>query len=993
MNTLRLTVGLTLLTGFSTLAAPPNPPRPPLPTPTRSAQAAFSEAQAAYTAGDWAKAFELFQSFEKLYPFSAARPDSIYYQGWCLASQTRHSEAINTLQRLITTFPDNVLVPEALLKQAECYRESQQGPKAIETYRKFQQQFSRHEMLPQAFLGEAWATYKNGDPASAKKIIRAVQQRYYDNAGVQLDALFLLGQVYTDEKDYQNANKVYREITKQRANPRATEALYLAAESMFSRAEQLGRDGNAADSKTAYRDAIGYFRGVRSKAALLESLQREIDQVNTLRAQLGYEAVQRRVESAKRLIAQIKDRPDLRVLALFRVANCYQALEMPEESSVVYQYLLDKYPNDRAAEQIWFGLIQTLNQRGLNQKAATLSDDFKKKFPNAGGTESVQLMQAEALFHQLRYKDALAAYATAITSTKNQPTVELIEFRIATCYFNLEDFAKARDAFADFSEKRPAATIRPDALFFLGLTHYEIANRSSDTNVARPNLEAGIKAYEEIRAKHPTYDKVPLATFRLGYLFSYLGVYDNANYDKAIATFNEFITKWPKQPEVPEAWYQIARNHLAAGRYSETIAPYTAVVEKFPDHDLASFAAWEIATAYASMKPPKTAEMLEALRRFVQKYPQHAKVGDALYAIATELETEKRFDEAIPVYQEIINRALAAGSLTDDARNASVSAVVHITGILELRNDPKTVVADLEQFITKFSADPAAVRTLVGQVASVYKKNRLNADGNTKLEQLAQQFAANAAIRQACVISMADLAVTERNLTRANALVVRLLADPEKDKLPVPGLLLIGNVSLKLDKHAQAKESFENAIAAAANEPKIQAVATAGLGQALLGLKQYDPAQETLEKALADSQLPPSTRTEAELALAKVYEVKNRPEDAIKLYRPIAVGKGEPAFEAASKLGNIYFNLVSPDAMKTQTNKMAALSYYARLLFAPPGPMTDEAAYRSAECHEALGNREQACTTFQSYLKRFPTGQFVEPAKEKVRKLCAPKSP
>ncbi len=387
------------------------------------------------------------------------------------------------------------------------------------------------------------------------------------------------------------------------------------------------------------------------------------------------------------------------------------------------------------------------------------------------------------------------------------------------------------------------------------------------------------------------------------------------------------------------------------------------------------------------MKPAKMAEFVEALRAFVKKYPSHPKVGDALSAIAVELETEKRFDEAIPAYREIINRALATETLTDEARNGAIYAMLRISGILEQRNDPKLVVADLEQFIQKFANDPVAARALVNQVQSVYKKNKLAADGMAKLEQLAQQYAANAAIRHAAVVGMIDLA----DDARANALVVRLLADPDKDKLPPPALVSIGEISLKTEKFAQAKENYEKALASAGDDAKVQTVANTGLGQALYGLKEYDAAQEAYLKALSDKQNAPLIKGIADIGLGEVYEAKGKINEALPLFQQHATDKGPMGFKAAFKAGNILFNTVSPDAMQTKTNKIAALSYYARLLFAPPSPMSEEAAYRSGECHEALGNPAQACAMFQSYLKRFPTGKFVDDAKAKIRKVCPTK--
>ena len=1000
-----------MLAGVAGFAQAPKPAAPAAPAALATGPGeAFKKAQAVYQEGDWVAALKAFQDFEKQFSFSLAVPDAIFYQGWCLANQSRNQEAANVFQRLITGYTNNVLVAEAMLKQAECYRELKDAKRAIELYRTFQTRYPNHDLLSQAMLGEAWANFKSGNLPAAKNIINAARQRFANNPSAALDALFLLGQIYTEDKDFAAANKVYRLITQQRANPRATEALYLAAEAMFSRGEAFLKDGKTDEGRQAYRDAINYYSGVRSKSTLVDLVQKDLDKLKASQGRImaetgSIEVWQSRYDAQKRLLAQVKERPDLRVLALFRVANCYQALNMPEEASVVYQFLRERYPDDRAAEQIFFGLIQTLTQRGQMEKANAETENFKAKYPKSLLLNNASLIQAEAQFGQKQYKEALANYEKSLATSNDTATVETIEFRMATCYFNLEDFEKARAAFEGFTKKHTDSKICPDALFFLGLTLYEIANRSNDPKIAQPNIADAIKAYEEIRAKHLQYDKLPLVTFRLGYLYSFAGAYDRdpagkltstTNFDKAIATFQEFLQKWPDYKGsddkliAPEAMYQVARNHLAAERYPDAIAAYKAFIEKFPDHELAPYAALEIGTTFATAG--KKSEMVEAFRFYVQKYPNHAKVGDVMYAIATELETEKRTDEAIMAYRDIINRALAAGAITDEARNAAISAQLHISSLLEQRNDPKIVVTDCETFLSKFANDATAARTMISQIASMYRKAHLVNDAYTKLEQISQQYQLNTTIRHACVISLIELAVGEKDYARANGAVARMLADPDRDKLPASGFLAIGNVSLKTDKFAQAKENYDRVLAAAGNDQKIATLANLGIGQALIGLKQFDAAQAALEKALADTQNCP--RAEAQLALAKVLEANSKTDTnnltkAVELYSTVMSGRGDITFEAAFQLGNIFFNMVS-DPGKVKENKKLALAYYARLLFAT-GPMAEEAAYRSAECHAALGAVERACPAFQSYLKRFPSGKFVDEAKANIAKLCAGK--
>ncbi|MEI8314058.1 MAG: tetratricopeptide repeat protein [Verrucomicrobiota bacterium] len=1002
---LSLLVGSALMfAGAKGFAQAPKPPATSVPPVIVDGPAeAFKKAQTVYQSGDLVAALVAFQAFEKKFPFSLALPDAIYYQGWCLASQARHQEAVNVFQRLITGYVNNALVAEAILKQAECCRELKDDKRAIELYRTFQARYPKHELLSQAVLGEAWANFKAGNLPAAKVIINAARQRFADNPAAALDAWFLLGQIYTEDKDYAAADKVYRLITKQPPNPRTTEALYLAAEAMFNRGEALFKDGKTDEGRQAYRDAITYYNGVRTKLELVDLVQKNVDKLRAnqgrIVAESGLEAWQSQFDAVKRSLAQVKERPDLRVLALFRVANCYQALYMPEEASVIYAFLRDRYPAAKAAEQIYFGLVQTLQSRGQKEQADAEADAFKKKYPNSGVGNNIALVQAEAQFADHKYKEALDNYEKARAASKDAATVETIEFRMATAHFNLEDFETARTAFASFAQKHPDSKIRPDALFFLGLTHYQVANRSTDPKIAQPNIASAIEAYEEIRTKHVQYDKLPMVTFRLGYLYSFAGAYDRdadgkltttANFDKAIAIFQEFLQKWPdyKDPEgkllAPEALYQIGQNHLSAGRYPDAITAYKALIDKFPDHDLAPYAAKEIGENYYLLKKP--AEMIEALRFYVLKYPSHSKAGDALYVIASELENQKRYDESIMAYRDIINRALAASTLTDEARNAAISAQLHISSLLE-RNEPKTVVADCETFLGKFAGDTVAARTMISQIASIYRKARLIPDAYAKLEQLSQQYQLNTTIRHACVISLIELAIGEKDYTRANGAVARMLADPERDKLPASGFLAIGNVSLKTEKFAQARENYERVLIAAGNDQKFATLANLGIGQALIGLQQFTAAQVPLEKALADTHNCP--RAEAQLALAKTLEATGKTEKAVELYSIVMSGRGDVTFEAAYRLGNIFYNMVS-DPAKVKENKKLALAYYARLLFAT-GPMAEEGAYRSAECHAALGVMERACPAFHSYIKRFPAGRFVDEAKANIAKLCAPK--
>jgi TolA-binding protein len=986
----------------------------PAPAASSPSDVAFTAATQLFTDGKYPDALAALQKFERDFKFSTALPQVIYYEGWCWFNLRRYTEASNVFDRLLKTYPAASIVPETILKRAECFRELKNYPVAAGLYHDFQVKFPKHELMPQAMLGEAWMRYRQKDLAGAKVLVQGVRDQFPDNAVTNLDALFLLGQIFNDEKNFDGARALYKQIAAQRANPRATEGLYLAGQSMY----EAGR----------YADAITYFQRVDSKAQLLDNIQTQTEQLRAsipkVMAQGGSPAdVQARIQSLDQLADQIRKQPDLRTLALLRIANCYQQLAKPQEAAVVYRYLLVEYPADKLAEDAEFGLIQTLTESGRSEEANAETEQFKKNYPKSLLLENASFVQAEALYGSKQYQHALDHYLKFRAAAKDPQLIESTDFRIAACYYGLGQYDKALDAFAAFIQEYPQSKSVPDALFRLGRAHFEIADKSTDPKIAQPALAEAIKDFEKILAAYPESELLPDVTFQLGYLYSYLGAYDKdasgkltntANFDKAIASFQDFVKRWPDhqtaeaKPLAPEAVYQIARNQFSLQHYDDAIASYKDLIQRYPDSELAPFAAYEIGTTlYTAHKP---AEMIAAFRDYATKYPNHAHVGDALYAIGSELEEEgnalaakgqtaeaaKRFDDAVAAYRDVISRAASADKLSDQMRNAAVAAEVRIAAMLVDQNKLKDAVTDYLAFLAKFASDPVAARQMVGQIAELYRKAKLLPDAYAALDQLTTQYQQNSAIRIAAVTSAIELALGEKDFARASAAAQKLSADPEKDKLPAVSYLAIGNAYLKTEHFDEARASFQKLLSLYPDETRTLPAAQVGLGNALLGLKNYDEAEAAFNKMIAATPQSPA-RPDADLGLAKVYEARGAGQSlkapgnvkAVDLFNSaMRNGRGDTSFEAAYHLGTMFFN-AKDDPQKEKDSKKLALAYFLRLLFAT-GPMAEEAAYRTGQCQEALGNAQGACNAYQAYERRFPNGTFAQDAKAKVASLCAP---
>jgi TolA-binding protein len=949
---------------------------------------AFNDARQLYDNGKTAEALASFQAFEAQHAFSTAIPQAIYFQGWCWASLRQYQQAISAFTRLIHGYPTAAVVPAAMLKQAECYRELENYAKAIEVYRQFEIKYPKHELLPQALLGEAWAVFKQNDLKNSQDILEKVRAQFGNDPASSLDALFLLGQILTAEKNYDDARQVYRQIAAQRDNPRVSEAFYLAGEAMF-------------DAKR-YADAIAYYRRVQSKSGLHERLREQITSLESQRAtflQSGALAIYgARLNDLRQLQTKFEAGPDLRASALFRMANCYQLLGRPEEASVVYREFLNIYPADKLAEQARFALIQVLTERHDLDQADAEAREFQKNYPHSALATDAPFLQAEMMFGSGQFQDALDRFEKFEATNRSSQYLEIADFRIPACSYGLHDFKAARDGFLAFLQKHPDSNMLPEALFHLGRCSFEISRKTIDPKDVQSNLADAIWSFEQIRAKFRTSELVPEVTFQLGYLFAYLAALDvdktgalttAANFEKAVASFQEFVKRWPDNHLVPEALYQTARNQFAQGKFDAAIDAYNQLVEKFPASDLAPFAAYEIADCYAGKKQP--AEVMAALRDYAKRYPNHTHVGNALYTVASRLEGEKKADEAITEYRNLIARAAATSPLTDDLRNAAIASELRIAGILESRGNIDGAVMDCEGFLGTFTEEPVAVRAMIAQIATFYRKAKNLNEAYTTLDRLTKQYQQNASVRIAAATSTVDLALGEGDVQRAYDAAQKLLADPEKDRLPPASYVAVGNALLRRGQFAPARDAYQKSLALTPNDARIASLAQLGLGEAELGLNELDDAERSF-KLLIDANPPGFSRPEATLGLAKVYLARGDdqgPKDpnnmrAVDLLNGImASDQGGSSSEAAYLLGNYFFNFKDNE----KDNKKTALAYYLRVALLTKGPHGEEAAFRSGQCHKALGNAEAARSAFQAYLRRFPDGQFVEDAKKELDSL------
>jgi len=960
-------------------------------------QAELAQAVTLYQAGNYEKALAAIQEFLKKNKFSALLPEAIYYEGWCFWSLKRYDEALASFTRLRQQYPQVPLAKEAALRVAECYRAKEKFDEALKEYRQFQKDNPKHELVYQAMVGEADILRRMNDLAGSKALLQRALALMNRNSPSWLDAQFLLGQVLNDLKDFGAAQAIFKQIAAERANPRSLEGLFLAAETMFD--------------NQRYTEAIGYYKRIQSKSAIIAALQAEIAALEARRGEFlrqdnlaAYQAARARLQQT---LEKFQAKTDLRPAALFRIGNCYLTLGRPEEASVVYRQFLRLYPNDPLAEQVQFGLIQALTERRQLAEVEEQKKAFEAKYPGSKLLTAAEFMQAESLLARQDYERAIASYQKYISTSKDAELIETARLRIALATQAQRKLAEAAQLFQEFIKQYPQSKLLPDALFRLARTYYEMAQEAGKTgpsDAARAHLAQAAEVLEQLRTQFPQSTLLPDTFFQLGYMYSLLAAYDPANCDKAIAVFQEFLQRWPEHTATdgtllaPEAMYQVARNQALRGLFDQAAATYQQLVEKYSTAPIAPYAAFEIASVYAGAKQP--AKIIEALRRYVERYPDHVKAGDALYSIGWTLEQDQKIDEALKAYQDLVDRAAArAENLPDEFRNAAIAAQIRIATLLTDRDEVDAAINGCEEFLNKFAHDPVAARTMIAQITTFYRKAKRTAAAYARFDQIASRFVQNAAVRHAAATAEIELALSERDYARANPAVQRLLADPQRAELPAASLAALGTVFLKTDRYREALDIYQQMQDRFGTDPRYAAFATLGMAQAQLGLRNLDAADKLFQALLAQPDTPLSARTEAELGQAKVLLAKaagRSAEDPLNqkavelLTRVLSGGKGDLAGEAGYLLGKFFFEQRG-HPVKGKDNCKTALAYFLRVALLTGGPMGEEAAFRAAECQECMGNTAAARNAYAAYLRRFPDGAFAKEAKARLASLTPPK--
>jgi soluble lytic murein transglycosylase len=484
----------------------------PTPTPTPDSAAILAQAEQARFAGDWDRAFELYQQARALAGDPGLQAATLYGEARTYLAADRWSEALAVLEQLLADYPTDETAARAHFLRGQTLADLGRPSEAAEAYKAYRESGDA-VLIEDALELEADARLQAGDGAQAAALyLQIVLAR---PPGEALDVQVKLGNAYSQQDSTEAAIEQYLQV-------------YNASSNDFVKAQMdlvLGRSylalGDAQSAYARYLDAVENFPlSYDSYIALVDLVNAGVPVSDLDRGIVDYFAQQYDVAlAALNRYAQTMPAEHDGAVHHYR-ALTLRALGQYQAAIDEWDVLLTTHPvEDPYFTDGWEQRVDTL-WAYMDQYTRASSDslafaDLYPDHPRAGefifyaaqiAERANQLVEAARLWDLLvsRYPQDELAFRAA--------------FLAGVARFRLGEYNAAVDAFNSALDLAGEVEDQAAAYLWIGKTRTSLGDHSGAeqawraAQVVDPGGYYGLRAEEILRGGHP-FQKAGVVTF------------------------------------------------------------------------------------------------------------------------------------------------------------------------------------------------------------------------------------------------------------------------------------------------------------------------------------------------------------------------------------------------------------------------------------------------------------------------------------------------
>jgi len=310
-------------------------------------------------------------------------------------------------------------------------------------------------------------------------------------------------------------------------------------------------------------------------------------------------------------------------------------------------------------------------------------------------------------------------------------------------------------------------------------------------------------------------------------------------YSEAQAATDKLIADFAGHPDLPEALYHLANEFQGRQRQEKAIELYQYIVDTWPESDRALPALMGV--MISNLELGNDAEAEAATNKLVTDFAGHPDLPEALNEVANEYQGWQRHEQAIKLYQYIVD------TWPESDRAVSAQMDVAISNIA-LGDDPNAQAA-IDSLIADFNDHPGLPEALY-HLANQYQERRRY----EKARQLYQYIVDNLPESEYVILSrggviMADIGLG--NDANAQAAIDSLIADFNDQQGLPEALNKVADQYHDRQRYEQAGQLFQY-IADNCPEPEHVILSRGSLIMLDIGLGNDTSAQAALDSLIAD---------------------------------------------------------------------------------------------------------------------------------------------
>lgn len=217
---------------------------------------------------------------------------------------------------------------------------------------------------------------------------------------------------------------------------------------------------------------------------------------------------------------------------------------------------------------------------------------------------------AHQLFLQEDFQNAAKYFKAMVGKYSGSEFEDEIRFRLAECYFNLNDYKKAKKTFEIIFRKKGFSYLEPECLYAIGLI-----------DILQGNFKEADEVLQKL-LKNPTYRQEARVNFALGVLYYFRGSYEEAK--EKLAGI-----------DLLEAKFYYGKTLSRLGFPLMAIGVFKEILDEAPNTPIAVLAEFSRAEALFFNGDFDGAKI--KFRDFTLNYPQSTLIDYAYYFLATSL--------------------------------------------------------------------------------------------------------------------------------------------------------------------------------------------------------------------------------------------------------------------------------------------------------------------------------------------------------------------